>query len=323
MKLHPIPLTPAFRHGKDTPWGGSQLRSVFGKNIPDDRTGESLEMSVIPGLNSTDAEGIGLSELIRRDPVRMCGTEVSGPFPLLLKLIDAQDRLSVQVHPDDAYASQNENKLGKTEAWVILHAEPGAQLVYGIREGVTRNMLESACREGKAIEGLLRFVPVHEGDVFYIPAGTVHAIGAGILLYEIQQSSDVTYRFYDWDRTDAQGNRRTLHIRQALDVTRLDLQMDAAPSRTLYDSTCHREQLLDTDYFALQRLRNCADTPFTAIPAHFSVLTLLTDGMIRLEDLTEIHLSAGQTVFIPADCVSFTLTCGECMIASPANKKDA
>ena len=323
MSLLPFPLYPAFRSGKLTPWGGVALHEIYGKDTPDAHTGESLEMSVITGLDSTDSRGEPLRSLIAREGARLTGTRIGGPFPLLLKLIDAREQLSVQVHPDNAYAALHENKLGKTEAWVILHAEPGAQLVYGIREGVTRDMLESACREGKAIEGLLRFVPVHEGDVFYIPAGTVHAIGAGILLYEIQQSSDVTYRFYDWDRTDAQGNRRTLHIRQALDVTRLDLQMDAAPSRTLYDSTCHREQLLDTDYFALQRLRNCADTPFTAIPAHFSVLTLLTDGMIRLEDLTEIHLSAGQTVFIPADCVSFTLTCGECMIASPANKKDA
>ena len=319
MNLPPIPLFPAFRHGKDTPWGGDTLRALYGKPSPDAHTGESLEMSVIPGLNSTDGQGNALGDLIAREGQRMTGTEVEEPFPLLLKLIDAREQLSVQVHPDDAYAALHENKLGKTEAWVILDAKPGARLVYGIRAGVTADQLRDACGKGAEIETLLRFVPVHPGDVFFIPSGTVHAIGAGILLYEIQQSSDVTYRFYDWGRTDAQGHPRTLHIRQALDVTRLDLQPDAVRPTLIPDACCQREQLLDTPYFRLERLTDCKQVPFPAAVTHFSVITLLKEGVIRCDN-REMQLPAGQTVFIPAACADFSLTCPQCLIASPAHK---
>ena len=121
MSYQPIPLYPAYRSGASTPWGGDGLKIRFHKDIPDPRTGESLEMSVIPGLNSRDAKGNALEDLLAHDWVGMVGTGVEKPFPLLLKLIDARDRLSVQVHPDDAYAQRVENKLGKTEAWAILH----------------------------------------------------------------------------------------------------------------------------------------------------------------------------------------------------------
>lgn len=319
MSHQPILLTPAFRGGLSTPWGGSALRDVFHKDIPDDHTGESLEMSVIPGLDSRNAAGEALSQLLARDWNGMAGSEVSAPFPLLLKLIDARDRLSVQVHPDDAYAQTHENKLGKTEAWAILHAEPGAQLVYGIKAGVTRDELAAAARNGAAIEELLRFVPVKAGDVFYIPSGTVHAIGAGIVLYEIQQSSDVTYRFYDWNRRDQAGHLRPLHIGQALDVTRLDFQPEAVIPQAVADSACRRELLLDTDYFSLQRLSDCRDVPFESAYTHFSAITVLTDGHLRANG-ERIPLSAGQTVFVPADCQPFTLSCGQCLISAPAHK---
>jgi len=217
-------MHPAFRYGAATPWGGSLLRDVYHKDTPDARTGESLEVSAIPGLNSTDAEGTPLGRLVERYGKALLGTEVKGDFPLLLKLIDAKQPLSVQVHPDDAYAQKHENKLGKTEAWVILEAQPGAKLVYGIRQGVSREQLGNAAEQGRQLEDLLRHVEVKPGDVFFIPAGTVHAIGEGILLYEIQQSSDVTYRFYDWERRDEHGNKRALHTRQALDVVSLRSQ---------------------------------------------------------------------------------------------------
>lgn len=320
-RYQPILLYPAYRSGLNTPWGGDGLKTCFGKDIPDPHTGESLEMSVIPGLNSVDADGQPLESLLARDWAGMAGTQVEQPFPLLLKLIDARDRLSVQVHPDDAYAQRVENKLGKTEAWAILQAAPDAKLVYGVKEGTTRETLAAAARNGEKIEELLRFVPVHPGDVFYIPAGTVHAIGQGILLYEIQQSSDVTYRFYDWNRRDQHGNLRPLHIKQALDVTRVDYQPEAIVPQIVADPHCQREILLDTPYFGLQRLSDCRDVPFTGQITHFSVLTALTEGTLQLTDTKEkIAFPAGQTVFIPADCAPFTLNCGQCLIAAPAHK---
>ncbi len=195
MHLLPIAMTPAFRYGAMTPWGGAGLARL-GKAIPDPCTGESLEVCVLPGLESRDAQGHTLPELLARYGEAMRGTKVGETFPLLLKLISADNMLSVQVHPDDAYAAANEGgKLGKTEAWVILSAEPGAQIVYGIHEGVTREALAAACQSGgEAVRACLNCVEVKPGDVYFIPAGMVHALGGGITLMEIQQSSDVTYR---------------------------------------------------------------------------------------------------------------------------------
>lgn len=208
--LPPMRMHPAYRHGDMTPWGGEQLKTVFGKDIPDERTGEALEMSVIPGLESTDDDGVTLTALIERYGSRLTGLPEGTEFPLLLKLLAAKGTLSVQVHPDDEYAKAHENKLGKTEAWVILHAEEGASLLYGIREGVTIDDLRRALTGGEDVEPLIQRIPVKAGDVFYMPAGMVHAIGGGILLYEIQQSSDVTYRLWDFNRVNDKGEKRPL-----------------------------------------------------------------------------------------------------------------
>lgn len=317
MKLSPFILKPAFRFGSQTPWGGSELSRLYHKDVPDPHTGESLEMSVIPSLESTDEKGTKLSELIERYGTDFVGTAVQGDFPLLLKLIDARERLSVQVHPDDAYASSNENKLGKTEAWVILACKPDASIVYGLKEGTDPETLKSACESGFGIEELLNFAPVHVGDVFYIPAGMIHAIGDGIVLYEIQQSSDVTYRFYDWNRTDAAGNKRTLHLRQALDVARYDLDKCKVDPLLLPDLHCKRELLLDTPHFILQRLLDCKKVPFTSNTESFSVLTALSEGTVECGHDT-IQLFEGTTLFIPAQCIDFHLTAKHCLLAGPA-----
>ena len=154
--LPPMRMHPAYRHGDMTPWGGEQLKTVFGKDIPDERTGEALEMSVIPGLESTDDDGVTLTALIERYGSRLTGLPEGTEFPLLLKLLAAKGTLSVQVHPDDEYAKAHENKLGKTEAWVILHAEEGASLLYGIREGVTIDDLRRALTGGEDVEPLIQ-----------------------------------------------------------------------------------------------------------------------------------------------------------------------
>ena len=138
--------------------------------------------------------------------------------PLLFKVIEANDKLSVQVHPDDAFANENENgKLGKTEAWYVMDAKPGAQLVFGLKPGVTKASFIEALNKGE-VESTLNFVDAKTGDFFYIPAGTVHAIGAGLTIAEIQQCSDITYRLYDYKRVDANGNERELHVEKALET---------------------------------------------------------------------------------------------------------
>ena len=298
--LLPLRMMPAFRSGKLTPWGGEKLRTVFGKNIPEVPTGESLEVSCIPGLESRDVTGITLPELIRQYGHPFAGNYVFRDFPLLLKLIDATDTLSVQVHPGDAYAAEHEGgKLGKTEAWLILDAPEGAELVYGMQPGVSLEELRAACEQGKAVEPLLRRVQVKAGDVCFIPSGCVHAIGAGITLYEIQQSSDITYRFYDWDRTDAQGNRRELHLDKALDVTDLSFRLDPVPA-----PETARARVLNTTYFTLDLLRGNVPVP----PVRsFALLTALEDDVTLTWDSDTLALRKGETVFLPASCPALTV----------------
>ncbi len=310
-------MFPAFRHGSQTPWGGSKLREVFGKAIPDDSTGEALELSAIPGLNSRDQNGRPLEKLIDTYGPELVGTRVGKPFPLLLKLLDAREQLSVQVHPDDAFAAEKEGKLGKTEAWVILRAEPGAKLVYGIRPGTTLEELKAASENGKAVEKLLHYVPVQPGEVYYIPSGTVHAIGSGIVLYEIQQSSDVTYRFYDWDRTDAQGNRRELHLDKALAVTNLAFEPKAAdPELITEDRSGVQERLLDEMYFGLDRYLHCRQMVLTPDERRFSILTAIEEGTIACEGQS-FRMPAGQTALIPASCGPIELNGGHFLNAFP------
>lgn len=299
--LLPLPMTPAFRGGSLTPWGGQRLGGEWGKAIAQP-TGESLEVSCIPGLESADPMGVKLPELIARYGAAFAGKYAGEPFPLLLKLLDARDALSVQVHPDDAYAAAHENgKLGKTEAWLILEAAEGSQLVYGIKPGTTLPQLRAACERGAAVEPLLRRVSVRPGDVCFIPAGCVHAIGAGILLYEIQQSSDVTYRFYDWDRTDAQGRKRALHIDKALDVTDLAFALDPVPA-----PDAPRARVLDTAFFTLDLLRGGDGVGLPRVEA-FGFLTALDGGLTLRWQGGEKQLRKGETFYLPAACPACTL----------------
>lgn len=305
----PVRMQPAFRAGKLTPWGGSRLRSRFGKNIPCVPTGESLEISCIPGLESTDVMGVKLPELISRYGERFAGRYARAAFPLLLKLIDASENLSVQVHPDDGYAKEHENgKLGKTEAWLILDAPENGELVYGIMPGTDTAALRAACEAGSAVSPLLRRVRVRPGDVCFIPAGCVHAIGAGIMLYEIQQSSDITYRFYDWDRTDAQGNKRELHLDKALDVTDLTFCLNPVSAD---EGDCVR--VLNENFFTLD-LINVRDSVQLPPVRDFGLLTALTGDLKLSWSGASMNLSAGESLFLPASCPALTLT-GTCRAA--------
>ena len=291
--LLPVRMNPAFRAGALTPWGGDRLRTKYGKRIPEVPTGESLEVSCIPGLESRDDFGRTLPELIGEYGGRFVGKYAGQPFPLLLKLIDASDTLSVQVHPGDAYAAAHEGKLGKTEAWLILDAPEDGELVYGILPGTDMNTLRDACERGGAVKELLRRVRVKPGDVCYIPAGCVHAIGKGIMLYEIQQSSDVTYRFYDWDRTDRQGRRRELHIDKALDVT--DLSFALKPKTA---GAAASERVLDEKYFTLDLLR-AEGEPVLPAPDAFGLLTALDGEPELVWDGGAVKMTAGESYFLP------------------------
>lgn len=312
--LLPMRMHPYYRCAPELPWGGDKLRTLFHKDIPSDKTGESLEISVIPGKESRAESGEGLPELITAYGKKLVGTAVHGPFPLLLKLLDARDVLSVQVHPDDAYAAVHENgKLGKTEAWVILQADPGAELIYGIVPGTTKEELESAALQGAEVEKYLRRVQVTEGDVCEIPAGCVHAIGAGILLYEIQQSSDVTYRFYDWDRVNPDGKKRPLQIRDAVDATDLSFHPDLL-HRTPGTGV---QPLLKNKIFELDRLNVSGEMPILPDPRRFAFLTALSSLLLSWEG-DGIELAKGDSVLLPANHPPLNLQgVGEALYAFP------
>ena len=217
---------------KERIWAGTQLSSVWGKATPDGSIGESWELSVrrddMCCVTNGPLAGTELGALLSSDPTVLGKTVAVEDFPILVKLIDAGDSLSVQVHPDDAYAARVENDRGKTEMWYIVDAAPDAELIMGLTPGTDAETFRTAVRAGK-FEHLLRRQPVKKGESYFIPAGLAHAIGAGILIAEIQQNSDLTYRVYDFERRDAAGNLRELHVDKALDVIRpfSDAQMMA------------------------------------------------------------------------------------------------
>ncbi|MCE5344164.1 MAG: class I mannose-6-phosphate isomerase [Eubacteriales bacterium] len=314
--LLPVRMHPAYRFGEMTPWGGDALRRLYGKPIPDERTGEALEISCIPGLESIDDTGETLPALLARSGAALAGEKYTNPFPLLLKLLAANSDLSVQVHPDDAYAMAHEGKLGKTEAWVILNADKGAKLRYGLREDVTRESLEKALLSGEDVEPLLNTVQVTAGEVFYMPSGMVHAIGGSVTLYEIQQSSDVTYRLWDYNRVDAKGETRPLHIRQSLDVVRPELH--GLHTRLPEETDAGEHMMLAVPAFTLSCLCVKGEWAVSQTPDRFRMLTALAPFTLRWEG-GKLALQAGESALLPARCPSLIVEGeGRALIASPA-----
>ena len=293
--LWPFRMVPAFRSGEETPWGGERLQQRYGKETGGRPTGESMEVSCIPGHESRDVMGRTLTELIREFGEKLVGKYADKPFPLLLKLIDAKERLSVQVHPGNEYAAAHEHgKMGKNEAWMILDAPENGEIICGLQPGTSLKQLKEACEKGKAVESLLRRVRVSPGDVCYLPAGCVHAAGAGILLYEIQESSDVTYRFYDWDRKDAQGNSRELHIEQGLAVA----DLKCAPRPVRVSEAYGTRRLLNEEVFTLDVIRSDGIGVLPEIN-EFGILTSLKGDVTLRWESGALKLREGETCFIP------------------------
>lgn len=302
--LLPVRMHPAYRYGDMTPWGGDALARLYGKPIPDARTGEALEISCIPGLESRDDMGTPLPQLIARSGAALTGPGNENPFPLLLKLLAAKTSLSVQVHPSDAYAMAHEHKLGKTEAWVILDAEPGAKLCYGMKPGVTLDALGQALRGGEDVEPMIATVEVSEGDVLYMPSGMVHAIGGGITLYEIQQSSDVTYRLWDFNRVNDRGEKRELHIEKSLDV--IDTTLEGQRARLPDASETGVHTVLHVPAFTLECACVDGELILPKQPASFRMFTALAPMTLRWQG-GALTLPAGQSAFLPAKSPALTL----------------
>lgn len=304
---------------KDYLWGGSRLNDDFGKAIPLSPLAETWECSTHPDGQSIVAEtGEPLGALLARNPeflgthpLRLTGGKAE--LPILIKFIDAKQNLSVQVHPDDEYALTHEHSLGKTELWYVLTAKRDAELVYGFRKDMSRERVETAIREGK-IEDDLNHFSVHKNEVFFVEAGTVHAVGAGVLLAEIQENSNVTYRLYDYDRTDRQGEKRALHIDKALDVAKLTASITPRqPMRVLkYRNGCAGELLGRCRYFQVERMllnteiqRDLA--AFQTDRNSFHAL-LCTEGCgVLFGEQVMIPFFKGDCIFVPAESIPLKL----------------
>lgn len=297
-------------------WGGHTLNARFGKGSEKDKLGESWELSVRPERNSVIENGRFAGRTLAQYIAEVGNHTVSdsyrgGRFPLLVKLIDAADRLSVQVHPDDAYAGRVEGDSGKTEMWYVVDAAPGARLTYGLTPGMGARELGEALLSGDP-SGVLHSVEVHPGDVFFIPAGMVHSIGAGILIAEIQQNSDLTYRVYDFGRLGLDGKPRELHIDRALDVVRPFTDGEVAAARFCAENDAPAamrdpELLAHCRFFCVHRRHPGAGRDFDADAASFHCL-LCTAGRATLTMSGETYdLPAGQCVYIPAGAGRYTL----------------
>lgn len=320
--MYPLKLKPAT---KDYIWGGDRLKHEYGVDSPDSIVAEAWMLSCNANGASTimngPLAGITLADALFSDVEKALGENNSFAvyFPILIKLIDAKDDLSVQVHPRNGYALENEGGFGKTEMWYVLDAEEGACLYYGFSQAVTREEMRARIENNTIIEVLNR-VTVKKGDVFFIDAGTIHAIGKGIMIAEIQQNSDTTYRVFDYNRTDSDGNKRELHIAKALDVTDTKFvpgvpQMHAYIQKPGYRITRLASCVYFTvDHFSIDSFAKlyCDEKSFT------SLLFIEGSGRILFENREYgrdgvLSVSKGDSLFLPAGTGAYRIE-GQCRV---------
>jgi mannose-6-phosphate isomerase len=313
--LYPLKFKPIYK----TPiWGGEKLKSLLSKTDAPPSTGESWEVSGVKDNVSVVANGFlagnALDELIEVYMGDLVGDEVfdsfGTEFPVLIKFIDAHDDLSVQVHPDDDYAREHHNSRGKTEMWYVIDAEEGAELISGFSRDISREVFKEYLEKG-TLKQILNYEPVKQGDVFFLPAKRIHAIGKGIVLAEIQQTSNVTYRIYDWDRVGPDGKPRELHLDHSLEVMDYKKRDDI---RTSYDRLINSTvNLADCPYFttSLIEFDDAVDKDFNMIDSF--VIYICTEGsmMINYKDGEPVELKKGETVLIPAELKEISLIPGE------------
>jgi mannose-6-phosphate isomerase len=298
-------------------WGGNRIQNTFDLEVPSGNIGEYWAVSVHPNGPSTvktePFNGLKLADALQRQPERLLGKHTlkkyDSTFPLLVKFIDAHDRLSVQVHPDDEQAKRLGDDMGKSEMWYILKAEPGAKILYGLQHGINRERLEASLKLGQIQENL-RFVEVQSSDVIYVPPGALHTLMGGLLLLEIEQNSEANYRLYDWDRLGQDGKPRELHLDKAFEV--IDYKFSGKVSHPVAQDTTYGEhcKLLQCPYFQVERyfVRKAQAMPLQT--DRFQLLLSLS-GTAQLSTPTnQINLRSGDPLFLPAELAEFSVTAG-------------
>jgi mannose-6-phosphate isomerase len=308
-KLYPLVFEPILQ---DRIWGGTKLKTDLGKNIPTQTTGESWELSTVNGNVSVvkDGEYAGkpLTDLLEQFPTELLGTKVheqfGKQFPLLFKFLDAREDLSIQVHPNDELAKKRHNSFGKTEMWYVMQADPGSRIIVGFKEKSSpQEYLEKL--ESKKIIDILNQEEAKKGDVYFLETGTIHAIGAGIVIAEIQQTSDITYRIYDWDRVDANGKGRELHVDLALDA----MNYNTTNTKKEYNKDENKSNtMVDCPYFTTNFLPLNGFTDISKNGNSFTVY-ICTEGEYSIDaDSQTYTFKKGDTVLIPAGLTTYSLT---------------
>ena len=306
--LYPLVFKPIL---KERIWGGTKLQTILEKNINSQTTGESWEISTVTGDISVVKNGLlqgkTLNELLEIYPEEILGTKVyrqfGKQFPLLFKFLDAHEDLSIQLHPNDELAKKRHNSFGKTEMWYVMQADEGARIIVGFKEKSSpEEYLQHL--ENKTLTTILEEIPVKKGDVFFLETGTIHAIGAGIVIAEIQQTSDITYRVYDWDRVDANGNSRELHINMALEAINYNkLETSKQYNKKINTSN----EVVNCPYFATNFIPLDGELSFKENTNSFKVF-MCTEGKFDLVYNNEkIAIKKGETVLLPAVIANYIL----------------
>ena len=287
-------------------WGGTKLRDEFGYEIPSDKVGEYWAISAHPNGVSTVKNGRFAGQkldTLYAEHRELFGDRSEPVFPLLTKILDANDWLSVQVHPDDAYGLKHEGELGKTECWYIIAADEGAEIIYGHNAKSKEELREQI--ESKNWDQLLTKVKVKAGDFFYVPSGTMHAIGSGILILETQQSSDTTYRVYDFDRKDDAGNLRELHLEKSIDVLNIGEPANSRPVNLQVDNLSST-LLVANDFFAVYKWELTGQADFTKTADY--TLNSVLNGQGQLTVDGQVYpIRKGDHFILPSDVASWKL----------------
>lgn len=307
--LYPLKFEPIL---KDKIWGGQKLKSLLNKDSNLPNIGESWEISDVEGdtsiVKNGSLEGQSLKHLLSTYKSDLIGEknyrQFGNKFPLLIKFIDAKEDLSIQLHPNDELAAKRHNSFGKTEMWYVMQADENAKLIVGFNQKVTpESYLEYL--ENKKLTEILNFDTVKTGDTYFINVGRVHAIGAGVLLAEIQQTSDITYRVYDWDRVDAQGKSRELHIDLAIDAIDFDMKDDF---KIDYDKTLNQSnEMVSCPYFTTNYLKIDSTIQKNNTKDSF-VIYMCVDGEVIIKTFNYSEtLTKGETILLPAAIKSYQI----------------
>ncbi len=303
--MEPIFFKPVY---KNVIWGGNNISKIFKRNVIGDDIGESWELSAhkngLSIVQNGEFKGKDLQELFNDEK---CKTQVFGThcknltrFPILAKFIDANKNLSIQVHPDNDYALKYENDSGKTEVWYVMDCKKDAKIVYGFKDGVTKDNLKNAVDH---IEDNVNYLSVHKGDFISIPSGTIHAIMDGIVVCEVQQTSDITYRVYDWNRTDKDGKPRELHKDKALDVINLQTNQKVYNYENINENT----HMYKSDIFNIDMLNiNGTLEGKSSKESFYTYIVIEGNGNIKTPNFSK-NIEKGDTLLIPANLGEYTL----------------